>query len=119
MLAFRQAPAMVSAIPDRFRGTTQRWTVDAGPLAGTAFDYAFNEDWSLTWRVVTGPAQGQTGRARRFHTQPIRAQLFLVSFPVADDVVVTASVDFASRRFVGYEAGAGSCRTIGGGFRVL
>lgn len=119
MLAFHQAPAMIAAIPDRFRGTTQRWTVDTGPLAGTACDYAFNEDWSLAWRVVTGPAQGQAGRARRFHAQPVRAQLFLVSFPAADSVVVTAAVDFASRRFVGYETSPRDCRAIGGVLRVL
>ena len=105
--------------PIAFAGTTQRWTVDAGPLAGTACDYTFNEDWSLTWRVVTGLAQGQTGRARSFHAQPVRAQLFLVSFPVAADAVVTAAVDFASRRFVGYETARDSCRSIGGGFRVI
>jgi hypothetical protein len=119
MLAFRQATAPVAAAPDRFRGTTHRWTVDTGPLAGTACDYAFNEDWSLTWRVVTGPTQGQTGRARRFDAQPVRAQLFLVSFAVDDAMVVTAAIDFASRRFVGYENSTGACRAIGGGFRVL
>lgn len=110
---------MIAAAPDRFRGTTQRWTVDAGPLAGTACDYAFNEDWSLAWRVVAGPRQGHAGRARRFHAQPVRAQLFLVSFPVSDDVFLTATVDFASRRFVGYETSREASRAIGGGFSIL
>ena len=66
MLALRQpADPMIAATPDRFRGTIQRWTIEGGPLAGRTADYAFNDDWSLTWRVVTGPEQGRAGRSPR------------------------------------------------------
>mgnify|MGYP006961792591 CR=1 FL=1 len=41
---------MASPAPDRFRGTVQRWSIDAGPLAGSACDYTFHDDWSVSWR---------------------------------------------------------------------
>ena len=119
MLTLLRPEPMIAATTDRFRGTLQRWTIDAGPLAGMSCDRAFNEDWSLTWRVVSGPSQGQVGRARRFSVQPVRAQLCLVSFPTTLGEVVTATVDFASKRFVGFHAGADYCHPVTGTIRVL
>ena len=104
---------------DRFRGTLQRWSIDAGPLAGTTCDHAFNEDWSLTWRVTTGPCQGRVGRCRQFAVQGVRSQLFIVSFAKGVDETVTATVDFASMRFVGFHLGAGRCDAVSGSIRIL
>ncbi|HTP97857.1 MAG TPA: hypothetical protein VMN56_00940 [Casimicrobiaceae bacterium] len=118
MLARRHAAPIIDAVPDRFRGTIQRWSVETGPLAGTVCDLAFNEDWSLTWRVIAGLAQGDAGRARRFDVQPVRVQLFIVSFPIAGEVL-TVTVDFASRRFVGFRTGAADCLPVEGSIRVL
>ena len=118
MLALRTEHEMI-ATPDRFRGTTQRWTIDTGPMAGASWDYAFNEDWSLTWRVVAGPDQGQAGRARRFTVAPVRSQLFLVTFAVAPGEHVTAAVDFAGRRLVGVRTGPDDCLPMTGSVRVL
>ena len=109
---------MIAAGPDRFRGTLQRWTIDTGPLADTVCDVAFNEDWSLTWRVVAGVAQGDAGRARHFDVQPVRVQLFIVSFPIAGELL-TVTVDFASRRFVGFRTGPAVCLPVGGSIRAL
>jgi hypothetical protein len=109
----------MTASPDRFRGTNQRWTIDTGSLAGTAYDYAFNDDWTLTWRVIAGPEQGGVGRARSFSVQPVRSQLFLVSFPVARSEFVTATVDFASRRFVGFRNGPDGCDPMSGSVWLL
>lgn len=105
--------------PDRFRGTIQRWSIDSGPLAGTVCDHAFNDDWSLTWRVVAGDHQGQAGRAREFVVQPVRAQLFLVSFAATPGVVVAVAIDFATRRLTGVQSGPGYCLPVGGSFRAL
>jgi hypothetical protein len=119
MLSLKQ-PATMPVTPDRFRGTTQRWTIDTGPLAGTVCDYEFDIAWSLTWRVVAGRDQGSAGRSRRFGVQPVRAQLFLISFPVLDSEMVTATVDFASNRFVGFLTGPDfSFTPVSGTVRVL
>lgn len=114
----RQAP-MKPAQHDRFRGTLQRWIVENGPLAGTACDHAFNEDWSLTWRMTMGPAQGQVGRARVFRVQPVRSQLFLVCFARTASETVTAAVDFASLRFAGFYTGPERCDPVSGAVRIL
>lgn len=119
MLLLAPRPAVIAASPDRFRGTVQRWTVEAGPLAGTASDHAFNEDWSLTWRVLSGPEQGRVGRAREFLVQPVRAHVFLVSFSYAEGERITASVDFASRRFVGFRDRGERCEPMSGSVRTL
>ena len=110
---------MIAATQDRFRGTVQRWTVDTGPHAGTACDYAFNEDWSVAWRVVAGPEQGRVGRAREFLVQPLRAQLFLVTFSPADGERITAAIDFASRRFVSFRGEGDLAEALSGSFRTI
>ena len=105
--------------PDRFRGTVQRWSIEAGPLAGTICDHAFNNDWSLTWRMVAGDRQGQVGRAREFVIQPVSDQVFLVSFATTPGVSVTAAVDFKSRRLTGVQTGPGYLHPMGGNFRTM
>ena len=112
-------PANATAAPDLFRGTVQRWTIDDGPLAGTACDYTFNADWTMTWRVVAGPRQGHVGRVRKFSVQPLRTNLFLVSFATAPNEAVTAAVDFASHRFVGFHIVVDEARPVGGSIHVL
>jgi hypothetical protein len=112
-------PPTLMPAPHRFRGPLQRCPLDAGPLAGTACDHAFNEDWSLSWRVIAGPEQGRVGRARVFLVQPVRAQLFLVSFVPADGESVTAAVDFASRRFVGFRTSGERTEPFSGSVRAI
>jgi hypothetical protein len=107
------------ATPDRFRGTIQRWTIDGGAMSGVVLDHAFNTDWSLTWRVVAGPAQGRAGRARQFNVEPVRSQLFLISFPIFDSELISATVDFASKRVVGFLTDRDTCTRIVGSIRVL
>ena len=119
MLTLARQPAMMAASPDRLRGTMQRWTVDAGPLAGTVCDYAFNEDWSVTWRMVAGPEQGRVGRARGFHMQAVRAQVVLVSFLPVPGETITGTVDFASRRFVAVRTCGERSDAMSGPLRVL
>jgi hypothetical protein len=105
--------------PDRFRETTQRWEIEAGPLAGTALDYSFHDDWSVTWREVTGPRQGEKGRARQFHVEAVTAGVYLLSFSIAPGVVLTAIVDFSTRRLIGFRTGAGTWSVVRGVFRPL
>ena len=110
---------MIAATPDRFRGTTQRWRFDSGPLSGVTRDHTFNEDWSLNWREPGGSQQGAAGRARAFSVQPVRSQLFLLSFAIAPGETVTAAVDFASERFVGFQSGSEYRHAIGGSVHML
>jgi hypothetical protein len=98
---------------DRFRGTSQRWIIETGPLANTQYDYAFHDDWSLTWQVRAGELQGQVGRARHFLMQPVRAQLFLISFQAMPHLMVAVTVDFASRQIVGFHGGLRHCPLTG------
>jgi hypothetical protein len=43
-------------------GKTIRWRWNYGPLAGALYEHVFNEDGTVTWRIVEGPDKGSTGR---------------------------------------------------------
>lgn len=104
---------------DRFRGTTQRWTIDAGPLAGTTYDHTFHDDWSVSWRVLTGESQGRFGRARQFYVQPVRADLYLLHYAVAQFDALTVTLDFAAKRLAGFKLVAGTYVPVSGAFQTL
>lgn len=110
---------MASPAPDRFRGTVQRWSIDAGPLAGSACDYTFHDDWSVSWRVVTGAHQGHGGRAREFRAQAVNAETATVAFSVAPGVTVVATLDFARRRLAGYQVTPTALEPLAGTLRIL
>jgi hypothetical protein len=118
-VATRVSSAMPPSNPDRFRGTTQRWMIEAGPLAGTTLDYSFHDDWSVTWLEVAGPRQGEKGRARQFHVEAVGADRYLLSIPVAASVVLTVVLDFSTYRMVGFRTGPGTSVAIRGMFRPL
>lgn len=107
------------AEPDRFRGTVQRWTFATGPLAGSACDYAFHEDWTLGWRVVAGANQGQLGRAREFRVTPAGPSRLLVTFAPLPGVRLVAAVDFEALQVAGFQFAGGEPQAFGGSFRVL
>jgi hypothetical protein len=119
MFPIRKTVATHVSNPERFRGTTQRWVIEAGPLAGTTLDNAFHDDGSVTWREVTGAGQGERGRARQFHVEAVAADLYLLSFSIAPGAVLTVTVDFSTRRLVGFKTGPGTWTTIRGLFRTL
>jgi hypothetical protein len=105
--------------PDRFRETTQRWMIETGPWAGTTLDCSFHDDWSVTWREVTGARQGEKGRARQFHVEAVTADLYLLSFAITPSVVLTVTLDFSTQRLVGFKTGAGTWIAVRGLFRPL
>lgn len=107
------------AQPDRFRGTSHRWTFATGALAGTACDYAFHEDWTLAWRVVAGANQGQLGRAREFRVTPAGPSRHLVTFAPLPGVRLVAAVDFDTWQIAGFQFAGGEPQAFGGSFRVL
>ncbi len=82
-------------------------------------DHAFNDDWSLTWRVVAGGRQGQVGRAREFVVRPLRDELFLLSFVATPGASMIVAVDFATLRVTGAQAGSGHCLPLSGTFRTM
>ncbi len=104
---------------DPFRGTTQRWSVATGLLAGTVIDCTFNDDWSLVWRVAAGPRQGQVGRTRRFDMQRLRPRLFLVTFALLEDARLTAAVDLQARRLTGFAVRGSGSESFSGTLQVF
>lgn len=104
---------------DPFRGTAQRWTIETGSLAGTVWDCAFHEDWSLAWRIVAGDLQGQVGRARLFQAQRMRPEVFLLAFATTRGVTMLVAVDFGTRCITGYEASPAHCHAFTGRFELL
>ena len=119
MFPNRKTAATHVSNSDRFRGTTQRWVIEAGPLAGTTLDNAFHDDGSVTWLKVTGAGQGERGRARQFHAEAVAPDLYLLSFSIAPDAMLTVTLDFSTRHLVGFKTGTGTWTTIRGLFRTL
>ena len=119
MLPLRNAIATMVPAPDRFRGTTQRCRVETGPRAGTTFDQAFHADWSVAWRVVAGAEQGRVGRSREFCVQQVRAELYLLAYELAERDTLTMTLDFSTRRFVGYNIRGDRLQPVGGSFQTL
>jgi hypothetical protein len=119
MLPLRQSTVRNAPTIDRFRGTTQRWTIETGPLAGTTYDHTFHLDWSVSWRAVTGESQGRCGRARQFRVEPVRADIYLLCYPLAPGQMVVATLDFTHQRLVGVQSGIEYCHPLSGSFRAL
>lgn len=119
MLVLRRTHAAETVPEDRFRGTTQRWTLTDGARRATVCDYEFCADWSLLWRVVAGPRQGQVGRSRRFQVQQVRPDVYLITFAPITGATITAVADFASGTLAGFASEADESRPFTGSLQSL
>jgi len=61
-------------------GKTIRWTFVDGPVASSTFEYSFNEDGSVTWRIVEGEHKGYTAREKSYAAVRVNERTWAISY---------------------------------------
>lgn len=103
---------------DWLAGKTIRWRFADGPVADWTFDHSFNEDGSVTWRVVDGPHQGATVREKSYAAVKVSEKVWVISYLAASGHTLTVVLNFDDHSMVGFGSNEKSRSTQTGTFEL-
>ncbi len=104
---------------DPVRGHTIRWTWTEGPVAGVTHEHVFGTDGTVTWRVLSGPQQGHSGREDDYAVYPVSDSVYAVSYLAASGYTLTVVLNFVTREMFGFASGADAWHPGHGTFDVV
>lgn len=104
---------------DAIRGRTVRWTFVDGPMAGIATEHTFNEDGSVVWRIVGGPAAGSSRKEKEYAAVKIGEDVYAISYLAASGHTLTVVLNFKDKQMVGFGSNEQSWTAMKGTFEVV
>jgi hypothetical protein len=104
---------------DSLCGKTVRWTFDDGPVAGTLFEHAFNEDGTIVWRALDGPWKGHSSQEPAYAAMRINDDVHAVSYLARSGHTLTVVLDFSTRRAFAFASGNDDWHSMAGRFEVV
>lgn len=104
---------------DSLTGKTILWQFDDGPVAGTVFEHVFNEDGSVTWRIVEGENKGATAREESYAAVRVNEMTWVVSYLAASGHTLTVVLDIDGGRAFGFASNEKSSYSFNGTFELV
>ena len=87
---------------DPIRGHTIRWTFEDGPLAGKAFEHAFDPRGTVTWRMLDAGGVAGAGSEATYEAREVGEGVYAVSYLSESGYTLTVVLDYRSGRLVAF-----------------
>jgi len=110
---------MSEGAADAIRGKTIRWTFSDGPMANVPVEHTFDEDGSVTWRIVSGSMKGASAREKEYAAVKISEDVYAISYLAASGHTLTVVLNFHDRRLTGFGSNEKSWTAMKGTFEVV
>lgn len=104
---------------DSLAGRTIRWVFDDGSMAGITIEHSFDDDGSVTWRMMDGQHQGASGREKSYGATRVNESVWAVSYLAASGHTLTAVLDFDEGRVYGFASNNTSWESSHGRFNMV
>lgn len=111
--------SMSEGTADVILGKTIRWTFSDGPMAEVPVEHTFDEDGSVTWRIVGGSMKGASAREKKYAAVKISEDVYAVSYLAASGHTLTVVLNFNDRRMTGFGSNEKSWTAMKGTFEVV
>jgi hypothetical protein len=89
-------------------GKTIRWTFDDGVMAKKSFDHTFNEDGSLTFKMLNADSDkkdlGKITRIEKYEVATLGADVTVISYLVPHGFTLTVAMDTKSKKLVAFSS---------------
>jgi molybdenum cofactor biosynthesis protein MoaF len=104
---------------DSLRGKTVRWSFDDGPVAGMRFEHTFDDDGSVTWRILDGQGKGASAREKHCAAMQVSADVHAVSYLAASGHTLTTVLNFSTGRAFAFASNNTDWQALTGTFEVV
>ena len=110
---------MSEGAADTIRGRPMRWTFSDGPMTNVPVEHTFDEDGSVTWRIVGGSMKGASAREKEYAAVKISEDVYAISYLAASGHTLTVVLNFHDRRLTGFGSNEKSWTAMKGTFEVV
>jgi len=100
-------------------GKTIRWTFVDGPVAGTTYEHSFNDDGSVTWRIIEGQHKGATATEKSYAGVKVNDRTWAISYLGASGHTLTVVLNLDNGRLVGFASNEKSWYSLNGTFEIV
>ena len=108
-----------SEIVDPLRGKVVAWTLDSGPTRGVSYEHKFNNDGTVEWRVLDGPAKGHSAREKAYSATKVTDEVIALSYLAASGHTLTIVLNVATLRLYGFASGKEEWQALSGSFKIV
>jgi hypothetical protein len=89
-------------------GKTIRWTFNDGVMAGKSFDHTFNDDGSLTFKMLNADSDkkdlGKSTRIEKYEVATLGTDVTVVSYFVPHGFTLTVAMDMKTKKLVAFSS---------------
>ncbi len=89
---------------DPIRGKTIRFTFDDGPMAKKSFDHTFNDDGSLSFKMLDDKGEGKSTRVEKYEIATVSADVTVVSYLGSGGYTLTVALDMKNKKLVAFSS---------------
>lgn len=100
-------------------GKTIRWKFVDDPVAGTTYEHSFNEDGSVTWRVIEGQYKGGTGTEKSYAGVKVNDGTWAISYLAASGHTLTVVLNLDDGKAIGFASNDKSWYPLSDTFEVV
>lgn len=101
-------------------GRTLRFIWTSGPTANQTHEHQFNEDGTMTWRVLDGSSKGKSGDEKEYGVVEVANSVYLVSYlSQHSGFTVTVALNFKEDSIAGYASNEKQWFPIAGRFELV
>jgi hypothetical protein len=104
---------------DSLTGKTIKWTFDDGPMPGTSFEHSFDDDGSVTWRILDGEYKGATAREKSYGMLKVNDKTLAISYLSAAGHTLTVVLNFDNGSAFGFGSNEKSWSSFRGRFELV
>ena len=87
---------------DPVRGKTIRWTFDDGPMAGKTFEHSFDEEGTVSFRMLDAKGQGKPSQDENYESANVGQDIHAVSYLGSSGYTLTVVLDFRTGELVAF-----------------
>ena len=83
-------------------GKRIRWKFVDDPMGDTTYEHSFNEDGSITWRIIEGKYAGATATEKSYAAVKVNDKTWVVSYLAASGHTLTVVLNKDDGKAIGF-----------------
>jgi hypothetical protein len=87
---------------DPIRGKTIRWTFSDGPMANKTFEHTFDENGTVTWRMLDDNGEGKASEPEKYESVDVGSDIRAISYLGSSGYTLTVVLDFRTGKLAAF-----------------
>ena len=100
-------------------GKRIRWKFVDDPMGDTTYEHSFNEDGSITWRIIEGKYAGATATEKSYAAVKVNEKTWAISYLGASGHTLTVVLNLEDGKAIGFASNDKLWTALPGTFEIV